>query len=107
MATWVVLVDNPKDVSNADTPHKVMSVRDYLMRPKLFTGTHPNIINLSRSYAYQGAGYYASLLAEARQHRVLPNVKTMIELATGSPDGEVTLEQFIETITRITQTEEA
>ena len=35
------------------------------------------------------------------------DVKTMIELATGSPDGEVTLEQFIETITRITQTEEA
>ncbi|WP_417770733.1 RimK family protein [Stappia sp.] len=81
MATWVVLVDNPKDVSNADTPHKVMSVRDYLVRPKLFTGTYPNIINLSRSYAYQGAGYYASLLAEARQHRVLPNVETMIELS--------------------------
>lgn len=81
MATWVVLVDNAKDVSNADTPHKVMSVRDYMMRPKLFTGTHPNIINLSRSYSYQGAGYYASLLAEARQHRVLPNVETMIELS--------------------------
>lgn len=81
MATWVVLVDNPKDFSNADTPHKVMSVRDYMLRPKLFTGTNPNIINLSRSFAYQGAGYYASLLAEARQHRVLPNVETMIELS--------------------------
>ncbi|MCA1300060.1 RimK family protein [Stappia indica] len=81
MATWVVLVDNPKDVSNADTPHKVMSVRDYLMRPKLFAGTSPNIINLSRSYVYQGAGYYASLLAEARQHRVLPNVETVLELS--------------------------
>ena len=81
MATWVILVDNPRDVSNADTPHKVMSVREYLMRPKLFTGSYPNIINLSRSYAYQGAGYYASLLAEARQHRVLPTVETMIELS--------------------------
>ncbi|WP_349357418.1 RimK family protein [Stappia sp.] len=81
MATWVVLVDNPKDLSNADTPHKVMSVRDYMMRPKLFAGTHPKIINLARSYGYQGAGYYASLLAEARQHRVLPTVETMLELS--------------------------
>ncbi|ADZ70073.1 RimK family protein [Polymorphum gilvum] len=81
MATWVLIVDSLKDVSNADTPHKVMTVRDYLMRPKLFTGVNPNIINLSRSYTYQGAGYYASLLAEARQHRVLPSVETMIELS--------------------------
>ncbi|MBD1548125.1 RimK family protein [Roseibium aggregatum] len=81
MPTWVILVDNLKDISNADTPHKVMTVRDYLMRPKLFTGINPNILNFSRSYAYQGAGYYASLLAEARQHRVLPSVETMIELS--------------------------
>lgn len=81
MATWVILVDNLKDISNADTAHKVMTVRDYLMRPKLFTGINPNILNFSRSYAYQGAGYYASLLAEARQHRVLPSVETMIELS--------------------------
>ncbi len=81
MATWVILVDNLKDLSNADTPHKVMTVRDYIMRPKLFTGIVPNIINLSRSYSYQGAGYYASLLAAARQHRVQPNVETMIELS--------------------------
>lgn len=81
MPTWVILVDNLKDISNADTAHKVMTVRDYLMRPKLFTGINPNILNFSRSYAYQGAGYYASLLAEARQHRVLPSVETMIELS--------------------------
>ncbi|GGB59665.1 carboxylate--amine ligase [Roseibium aquae] len=81
MALWVVLVDNQKDVSNADTPHKVMTVRDYLTHPKLFAGAKPTILNLSRSYGYQGAGYYASLLAEARQHRVLPSVETMIELS--------------------------
>jgi glutathione synthase/RimK-type ligase-like ATP-grasp enzyme len=58
-----------------------MTVREYLMHPKLFTGAKPTILNLSRSYAYQGAGYYASLLAEARQHRVVPVVETMIELS--------------------------
>ncbi len=81
MAAWVILVDSLKDISNADTPHKVMTVRDYLVRPKLFTGVNPHILNFSRSYGYQGSGYYASLLAEARQHRVLPNVETMIELS--------------------------
>ena len=30
------------------------------------------------------------------------DVKTMIELATGSPDGEVTKEQFLQTILRVT-----
>lgn len=81
MPSWVILVDNLKDVSNAETPHKVMTVREYLTHPKLFAGAKPTILNLSRSYAYQGAGYYASLLAEARQHRVVPTVETMIELS--------------------------
>jgi glutathione synthase/RimK-type ligase-like ATP-grasp enzyme len=37
-------------------------------------------VNLSRSYAYQSKGYYASLLAEARGHRIVPTVETMLEL---------------------------
>lgn len=81
MSSWVILVDHLKDLSNTETPHKVMTVRDYLTHPKLFAGAKPTILNLSRSYAYQGAGYYASLLAEARQHRVVPGVETMIELS--------------------------
>jgi RimK family alpha-L-glutamate ligase len=82
--TWLVLVDKLADFPNADTPHKVMAVRDYLTRPRLFGETKPSVINLSRSYAYQGAGYYSSLLAEARGHRVMPSVETMIELSKKS-----------------------
>jgi hypothetical protein len=63
MSSWVILVDNLKDLSNTETPHKVMTVREYLTHPKLFTGAKPTILNLARSYAYQGAGYYASLLS--------------------------------------------
>lgn len=54
MSSWVILVDNLKDLSNTETPHKVMTVREYLTHPKLFTGAKPTILNLSRSYAYQG-----------------------------------------------------
>lgn len=80
MTGWVILVDQPKDLPNADTPHKVISTADYLARPRLFETGRPKIVNLSRSYAYQSKGYYASLLAEARGHRVIPTVETMLEL---------------------------
>jgi glutathione synthase/RimK-type ligase-like ATP-grasp enzyme len=79
MTGWVILVDQPKDFPNADTPHKVITTSEYLARPRLFE-VRPKLINLSRSYAYQSNGYYASLLAEARGHRVVPTVETMLEL---------------------------
>jgi len=81
MSGWVILVDHPKDFPNADTPHKVITTSDYLARPRLFDQGRPKLINLSRSYAYQSKGYYASLLAEARGHRVMPTVETMLELS--------------------------
>jgi glutathione synthase/RimK-type ligase-like ATP-grasp enzyme len=81
MTGWVILVDQERDFPNADTPHKVITTSDYLARPKLFSGARrAKIINLSRSYNYQSNGYYASLLAEARGHRVIPTVETMLEL---------------------------
>ena len=81
MNGWVILVDHLRDFPNAETPHKVITTSDYLARPKLFsTGGRAKIVNLSRSYNYQSKGYYASLLAEARGHRIIPTVETMLEL---------------------------
>src|SRR3984885_269956 len=81
MNGWVILVDQARDFPNADTPHKVITTDDYLARPKLFAGLgRAKIINLSRSYNYQSKGYYASLLAEARGHRAIPTVETMLDL---------------------------
>jgi glutathione synthase/RimK-type ligase-like ATP-grasp enzyme len=80
MTGWVILVDQAKDLPNAETPHKVITTSEYLARPRLFDIGRPKIVNLSRSYAYQSKGYYASLLAEARGHRVVPTVETMLEL---------------------------
>src|SRR6516162_8226774 len=80
MADWVILVDTPKDFPNADTPHKVITTKDYLARANLFQGARPKVINLSRSFADQTRGYYCSLLAEARGHRVIPSVETMVDL---------------------------
>lgn len=84
MTDWLVLTEGRKDIDQADTQHKVMSVRDYLAAPALFERSRPVVINMARSYAYQSAGYYASLLAEARGHRVMPSVQTMLELSRKS-----------------------
>jgi len=81
MSDWLILVDQVRDLRQAETPHKVMLVRDYLARPQLFDGRRPIVINLSRSYAYQSSGYYAGLLAEARGQRTMPTVQTMLELS--------------------------
>lgn len=81
MMGWLILVDHAKDFPNSETPHKVITTGDYLKRATLFQGTRPKIINLSRSYVYQGSGYYCSLLAEARRHRIVPTVETMLELS--------------------------
>jgi glutathione synthase/RimK-type ligase-like ATP-grasp enzyme len=80
MSGWVILVDQPRDLPNAETPHKVITTTEYLARPRLFEMARPKLVNLARSYAYQSKGYYASLLAEARGHRVVPTVETMLEL---------------------------
>src|ERR1700731_2996755 len=72
MTGWVILVDQGRDLPNAETPHKVISTGEYLARPRLFDMGRPKIVNLARSYAYQ--------LAEARGHRVVPAVETMLEL---------------------------
>jgi glutathione synthase/RimK-type ligase-like ATP-grasp enzyme len=58
----------------------VITTSEYLARPRLFDMGRPKLVNLARSYAYQSKGYYASLLAEARGHRVMPTVETMLEL---------------------------
>lgn len=38
------------------------------------------VINLCNNYSYMSKGYYVSLLAEARGHKIIPNVDKMIDL---------------------------
>lgn len=101
MTDWVVLVESASDISQAETPHKVLRISDYISKPALFTGRRPYILNLARSYSYQSEGYYASLLAEARGHRISPSVQTMVELSKKSlynhalPDLGETLQEAL------------
>ncbi len=80
MRDWILIADDLRDLAQLGAPFRMMTTRDYVLQPKLLSGSRPKIINLARNYNYQTDGYYASLLAEARGHRVVPTVETMLEL---------------------------
>lgn len=61
---------------------QVVNDNDYLTDPKFNELRGVKVFNLCRSYKYQTAGYYVSLLAEARGHKPLPNVATVRDLKT-------------------------
>lgn len=78
----IVLVDRLSDLPTSAEGLQVIRTRDYLTNPQRM-GTwlrSARIINLSCDLVYLGQGYYASLLAEARGHRVLPSAATILML---------------------------
>jgi len=53
---------------------KIIKPDDYILNPNIIDGDNVFIINLCSSYDYLTAGYYVSLIAEARGHKVIPNI---------------------------------
>ena len=80
MSGWMIVVDRLSDLPAEVAGYPAMTARDYIMQPRATRRTVPKILNLSRSYGYQTLGYYCSLLAEARGHKVVPTVTTVLEL---------------------------
>jgi glutathione synthase/RimK-type ligase-like ATP-grasp enzyme len=80
MKDWILIADDLRDLAALGAPFRMMTTRDYVLQPKLLAGSRPKIINLARNYNYQTDSYYASLLAEARGHRVIPTVETLLEM---------------------------
>lgn len=56
---------------------EVIPAKEYLTNKDYSRIKGARIYNLCRSYKYQSTGYYVSLLAEARGHRVFPSVSTI------------------------------
>jgi len=78
----LIVVDNPKTwrLRLPDVP--IISARSYLTDPQYSRLRNAKVYNLCRSYRYQSAGYYVSLLAMARQHKPLPSITTIQDLKT-------------------------
>lgn len=76
----LLVVDSPKRWPLKIPGTDLVSSYDYLSDPALAEGVGRKVFNLCRSFKYQAAGYYVSLLAEARGHRPLPSVTSIQDL---------------------------
>ncbi|HET7924503.1 MAG TPA: RimK-like ATPgrasp N-terminal domain-containing protein, partial [Rhodanobacteraceae bacterium] len=74
------VVDNPKDWPLEMPGATVVPARAYLTDAQYFEDRSAKVFNLCRSYKYQSAGYYVSLLAAARGHHPLPSLSTIQDL---------------------------
>jgi len=76
----LIVVNNqanwPFDIPEVD----VVSARAYLTDTRYSELKGVRVFNLCRSYAYQDLGYYVSLLATARGHKVLPSISTIQDI---------------------------
>lgn len=59
----------------------MIAAKDYLTNPQWSKKTNVRVINLCKDLSYQSLSYYASFLAEAREHRMLPSVRTLQDLS--------------------------
>ncbi len=75
----LIVVDQPKDWRFAIQDVQVISAREYLTSSQYSERRGVRVFNLCRSYTYQRAGDYVSLLAGARGHRPIPSIETLSE----------------------------
>lgn len=85
--TSLVVVDQ-RDDWPVDIPGvEVLTAWDYLTRQDFTRLRQARVYNLCRSFSYQTTGYYVSLLAGARGHRILPDIATVQDLKLAESPG--------------------
>ncbi|MFV0477126.1 MAG: RimK family protein [Parahaliea sp.] len=81
MSQTLIVIDKPSDWAAYYPSEQVISFADYMNGNYPQASSRTRIINLSRSFGYLSQGYYCSLLAEARGHKVIPSVRTLNDLS--------------------------
>ena len=75
-----IVVEKPENWKFNLEDIEVISAEAYISDESYQSEKSIKLINLCKSYQYQSEGYYVSLLAEARGHKVLPGVSTIQDL---------------------------
>jgi glutathione synthase/RimK-type ligase-like ATP-grasp enzyme len=78
----VVVINHPSKWAFNTPGIEVISPKKYLEDSSYVNRKGLRVFNLCNDYAYQKRGYYVSLLAEARGHKVVPSVKHILDLKT-------------------------
>jgi len=87
MARQLFVVENLDDWREGFPESSVVHVDNYLTQDEYLKMRDVQVVNLCRGYRYLSTGYYCSLLAEARGHRVMPRVKTILDLSSKAMYG--------------------
>ncbi|MEO7064800.1 MAG: RimK family protein [Dokdonella sp.] len=87
MSRLVIVVEKASDWGSYYPSDNVVTAQDYLKEALGSDDERTQVINLCRSYKYLGTGYYVSLLAEARGHKVIPSVRAINDLRRRSLYG--------------------
>ncbi|MGF1547138.1 MAG: RimK family protein [Thiotrichales bacterium] len=80
MPELIVLVEDLEDWRPEYPQLQVITADAYLASDERPKDRRMTVINLCHNQKYQGLGYYCSLLAEARGQRVIPSVRTALDL---------------------------
>jgi len=75
-----IIVEKPEKIQVELDCVEVITPTEYISGTIYQSAKKIKILNLCRSYAYQSLGYYVSLLAEARGHKVLPSIQAIQEI---------------------------
>lgn len=80
MANLLIVTDQSSDWQQYFPSEQVVSVDQYLNSNGTHTHRSLQVVNLCRDYGYMSSGYYCSLMAEARGHRVIPRVMAINDI---------------------------
>ncbi|MFZ1986462.1 MAG: RimK family protein [Desulfatitalea sp.] len=78
--TVLVVIENPEECPLHFTGVEPVAARTYLSDQSFSGLKGSKVFNICRSYRYQSIGYYVSLLAEARNHKPVPNITTIQDM---------------------------
>jgi glutathione synthase/RimK-type ligase-like ATP-grasp enzyme len=81
MSQTFIVIHRARDWAAFYPSERVKTFPDYLNGQDAGVTSRTRIINLCRNFSYLSEGYYCSLLAEARGHKVIPSVQTLSDLA--------------------------
>ena len=73
----LIVTENPNNWKFQIEGVQVITPAEYLGEKQYLNVKNIKILNFCRSYQYQSMGYYVSLLAEARGHKVMPRISAL------------------------------
>lgn len=75
----IILVTENKQIwKGIVDDYEIVTPTEYLQGARFISPDY-RVVNLSKNYNYQSAGYYVSLLAQARGHKVYPSIMTVLD----------------------------